>query len=179
MFKLRKFKNLQNLPDVTGVILRCGWCLRQCRREAAQVKIRRRFPSSLRLLICRIDMTALAAILFVLVTAFAVHPVADFSMYGAPKVSHGVAMRGALREDALLVSVTRDGWIYFDHDRVDPEGLTQAVREGLNYGAEHRVYIRADSRARYGTVVKALNGIRGAGVEQVAFLVDGPGGSRQ
>jgi len=145
------------------------------------VKRRRGFPSSLQLLICRIDMTALAAVLFVLVTAFAVHPVAELTMDvpDPPKMNHATAMAGTLREDMLLVAVTRDGLIWFDHDRTDPTKLSQSLRERLNRGSERKVYIRADGRARYGVVVKALNGVRAAGVEQVAFLVDGPGSSLQ
>jgi len=145
------------------------------------VKIRRRFRSSLQLLICRIDMTALAAVLFVLVTAFAVHPVAELTMDvpDPPKMSHATLMPGALREDMLLVAVTRDGIIWFDRYRTDPTRLAESIRQRVRTGSERKVYIRADSRARYGTVVKALSGVRSAGVAQVAFLVDGPGSSLQ
>jgi biopolymer transport protein TolR len=145
------------------------------------MKRRRGFPSSLQLLICRIDMTALAAVLFVLIAAFAVHPVAELTMDvpDPPKINHATAMAGALREDMLLIAVTRDGLIWFDNNRTDPARLSQSIRERVSRGSENKVYIRADSRARYGTVVKALNGVRAAGVEQVAFLVDGPGSNLQ
>lgn len=141
------------------------------------MKIRGRAPSSLRLLICRIDMTALAAILFVLITAFAVRPVAHLSMDvpGPPQVRHGIPMRQALQDDTILVAVTRDDLIWFDHNRTDSARLSESIRQRLQRGSERKVYIRADGRARYGAVVQALNGVRGAGVEQVAFLVDGSG----
>jgi biopolymer transport protein ExbD len=79
----------------------------------------------------------------------------------------------------LLVAITRDGLIWFEHNRIDPATLSHSIRERVKGGSERKVYIRADSRARYGTVVKALNGVRAAGVEQVAFLVDGPGSNLQ
>lgn len=133
----------------------------------------RQIPDSLRLLICRIDVTALAAILFVLVTAFVVHPVAEHSNHGLPKAAQGGAMTGMLREDSLVVGVTPDDRVYLGTDRVDPEELSQGIHKGLSQGAEHKVYIRADKRARYGTIKNVLDGVREAGVEQIAFLVDG------
>jgi biopolymer transport protein ExbD/biopolymer transport protein TolR len=138
------------------------------------VNLRLQSSNSLRRLICRIDVTALAAILFVLVTAFAVHPVADLPMdvTDSPKVAHAVAIPAALREDMMEVAVTRDGSIWFQHERFAADRLPQAIREQLSHGAERKVYIRADSRARYGTVIQVLNGVRSAGVENVAFLVD-------
>src|SRR6478672_8164 len=102
-----------------------GMVSRRMAERGPLVKIRRRFRSSLQLLICRIDMTALAAVLFVLVTAFAAHPVAELTMDvpDPPKMSHATLMPGALREDVLLVAVTRDGIIWFDRYRTDPTRL--------------------------------------------------------
>ncbi len=105
-------------------------------------------------------------------TVFAVQPVAEYSTYGLPKAAHGVTMAGTLREDTLLVAVTRDSEIYFGSYRISPEHLSRGIREGLSQGAEHKVYIRADKRARYGTIKNVLDGVREAGVEQIAFLVD-------
>ena len=129
---------------------------------------------SLRRLICRIDMTGLAAVLFVLVTAFAVHPVADLptDVVDLSQSRHANDMHGAIREDAMLVVVTRDGGLWFDHGRVDERELYKAIREGLDRGSERKVYIRADKRARYGAVRLALNSVQAAGVQQVGFLVD-------
>jgi len=88
------------------------------------------------------------------------------------KTSHPIILRGANREDALLVAVQRDGRIWFDRDQITPDQLPAKIREHLSHGAEHRVYIRADARAKYGTVVEVLDGVRSAGVENITFLVD-------
>jgi biopolymer transport protein TolR len=143
--------------------------------------IGQRFPNSLRLLICRIDVTALAAVLFVLVTALVVHPVADLPMdvVDSARTSHPIAMSGAIREDALFVTVTRDGVVWFEHGRMNSDGLTRALHQGLSQGAEPKVYIRADKRARYGAVKRALDSVRAAGIERIAFLVDGPRRSQE
>jgi biopolymer transport protein ExbD/biopolymer transport protein TolR len=87
------------------------------------------------------------------------------------KVSHPKELRAANREDALLVAITRDGQVWFDADRISPENLPAAIRQRVRRGAEQKVYIRADMRAKYGLVVMVLDNVRAAGIEQVAFIV--------
>lgn len=137
----------------------------------------RRYPSALKNLICRVDVTAFAAVMFALVAMFllpAVHYVdlpwrvsVDFA-----KVGHPIPMRGADREDAIDVAVTRDGMIWVGLDRVRVEDLAGRIRERVKQGAERKVYIRADARSRYGVVTQVLDGVRAAGIENVGFLVD-------
>jgi biopolymer transport protein ExbD len=81
-------------------------------------------------------------------------------------------MRAALKEDALIVAVARDGMVLVGRDRIRLADLSGKIREGLSRGAEDKVYIKAAARAKYGTVKEALDGIRAAGVERVGFLVD-------
>ncbi len=91
--------------------------------------------------------------------------------YDLPKVGHPIPMPRANREDALLVTVMRDGMIYFQNSRVVPDNLPAMIRDGVNRGAEQKVYIRADARARYGTVAAVLDAVHAGGVEKVTFLV--------
>jgi biopolymer transport protein ExbD len=86
-----------------------------------------------------------------------------------PKVAHPIALRGANREGALIVSILRDGTIYFGKDKTRPAGLPAQIREGAEHGAEKKVYIRADARLRYRTVLEVLDAIRSSGVEKIAF----------
>jgi biopolymer transport protein ExbD len=81
-------------------------------------------------------------------------------------------MPGALKEDALKVVVTRDGTIYFREHRIALEDLPNEIREGLRSGAERKVYIAVDARAKFGDVPAVLDKIRLAGVEKVAFLTE-------
>jgi len=88
-----------------------------------------------------------------------------------PKASHSKELHAANREDALLVAITRDGKVWFDTDQITLENLPVAIRERLKHGAEEKVYIRADMRARYGLVVRVLDRVQAAGIEHVAFIV--------
>lgn len=123
-------------------------------------------------LISNIDVSALAAVLFVLLFSFMM--LTETPHYGVsadlPKVWHPIPMRGANREDALIVSILRDGTMYFGKDKTKPSDLPAQIREGLGRGAEKKIYVRADKRLRYRTVLEVLDAIHSAGVEKIAFL---------
>jgi biopolymer transport protein TolR len=60
-------------------------------------------------------------------------------------------MRAALKEDALIVAVERDGRVFVSRDGTSLADLPGKIREGLSRGAQNKVYIKADARAKYGT----------------------------
>ena len=88
------------------------------------------------------------------------------------KVNNPVPMQDADKEDALLISVMRDGKIYFGSDRVDADALTQKVKDRLANKADKRVFIKSDARARYGAVVEVVDNVRSAGVDDVGLLTE-------
>jgi biopolymer transport protein ExbD/biopolymer transport protein TolR len=90
-----------------------------------------------------------------------------------PKVLHPVSMPWASREDAMIVSVTRDGKVYFGVDHINPAELAQKIADRLkDHSVERKVYIKADMRARWGAVKQALDAARAAGILRVAILTD-------
>jgi len=122
-----------------------------------------------------IEASALAAVMLVLLVVMMIAESTPNHTYGTdlPHVSHAVPMPGALREDAMLVAVMRDGSVYFGSERVLPAELTSKILDRLgDGGVERKVYIRADGRAWYGTVKDVLEGVRGAGIEKVGFLLE-------
>jgi biopolymer transport protein TolR len=136
----------------------------------------RAYPKALKQLICGIDVTAFAAVLLALVAMFMVRTQPDVREHISvdfAKVSHPRLMQAADREDALEIAVTRDGQVYFGLDRIMIDQLPAKIRERLNQGAERKVYIRADARGKFGWVKQILDRVHSAGIENVAFLVDG------
>jgi biopolymer transport protein ExbD len=125
-------------------------------------------------LLCRIDMWGFVSVMLVLL--FLLMPLAGVDRRGPAadlfSVRHSTRMPGALKEDALKVVVTRDGTIYFREHRIALEDLPNEIREGLRSGAERKVYIAVDARAKFGDVPAVLDKIRLAGVEKVAFLTE-------
>jgi biopolymer transport protein ExbD len=125
-----------------------------------------------------IDTTAFASIMVALVFielaagAMSYNP-HHGSSADLPKVLHPASMPGALRDDVMLVSITRDGKVYFGSEQIVPDYMAEKIQARLaDRDVERKVYIRTDARARYGTVKTVLDGVRSAGLIRVAFLVD-------
>jgi biopolymer transport protein ExbD len=115
----------------------------------------------------------MAMVAFVLLLMFMTVPTAS-SRFSAdlPSVSHPVSMPGALREDAMLITVLRDGQVYFGNDRVRSDDLAQKIQSRLkDRDVERKVYVKADLHAHWGTVKSVLHGVHSAGVIRVAFIV--------
>ena len=123
------------------------------------------------------SVTALVMfVMFVLLLAFMTEARPDSGgvPVNAPKVLHPVSMPGGNREDAMTITIFRDGQVYFRSDRVsDLSELPTKIKAYLkDPDVEHKVYIKADARARWGTVKLVLQGVHDAGIARVAFLAD-------
>jgi biopolymer transport protein ExbD len=127
-------------------------------------------------LICNIDVTAFAGIMFALVAVFMLPAMMIVHPHGTSvdmaKIEHPISMRAADREDALLIAVTRDGKIFFRAGLVRPEQLPTMIRDAVSHGAERKVYIKSDARAKYSWVAEVLDSVHTAGIEKVGLLVD-------
>jgi biopolymer transport protein TolR len=88
------------------------------------------------------------------------------------KVNNPEAMPDADHEDALIVAVMRDGKVFFNNDRIDADQLTSKVKDRLASRADKRVYVRADARAKFGSVVSVVDNVRAAGVDELGLLTD-------
>ncbi len=91
-----------------------------------------------------------------------------------PQAYHSDSMPGALSEDAIRISVTRDGQVYFGKDRIMLQHLPEEIRQGVRNGAANRIYLNVDARAKYGEIIAVLVQIRLAGIENVSFLSQKP-----
>ena len=88
------------------------------------------------------------------------------------KVNNPEQMPDADKEDALIVAVMRDGQIFFGNDKIAADALTQKVKDRLTNKVDKRVYVRADARAKFGSVVEVVDNVRAAGVDQLGLLTD-------
>lgn len=129
-------------------------------------------------LICGIDGTPFVHVAvvfsFILLLFFLTLPM---PFHGAlrpdlPRVGHPVFMAHANREDAMIVAIWRDDKVFFRNDQVRRDELPAKIRESISQGAERKVYIRADARARYSWVAEVLDNVRSAGIEKIGFLVE-------
>jgi biopolymer transport protein ExbD/biopolymer transport protein TolR len=88
------------------------------------------------------------------------------------KVNNPEPMADADKEDALVVAVMRDGKVYFGNDQIAPDQLTNKIKDKLANRPDKRVYVRADARAKFGSVVEVVDNVRAAGVDELGLLTD-------
>jgi biopolymer transport protein TolR len=88
--------------------------------------------------------------------------------------AHPKPLPAATKEDAINVVITRDGSLYFGHDRVPAKELPALIRLAYEHGSERKVYLKADARARYGDVKAVLDQISAGGIQDVAFITENP-----
>jgi len=88
------------------------------------------------------------------------------------KVDNPTPMDDADKEDALLVSITRDGKVYFGTEQITIDNLTTKVKDRLANKQDKRVYVKADMRTRFGGVVQVVDSVRAAGVDDLGLLTD-------
>ena len=119
-----------------------------------------------------VDVMLVLLIIFMVVTPMLNNKV-NVSL---PVVTAATIMDNANKEDAINVAVTRDGHYFVGGDRVELDQLGTKVAaleaKKTDPGADKSVYFRADSRANYGNVMDAIDGLRTGGVSQLNLLTD-------
>jgi biopolymer transport protein ExbD/biopolymer transport protein TolR len=89
------------------------------------------------------------------------------------KVNNPEKMSDADKEDAVVVAITRQGDIFLGRDIVkDPSQLTNLVKDKIAKLVDKRVFVRADARAKYKSVVEVVDNVRAAGVDDLGLITD-------
>jgi biopolymer transport protein TolR len=116
-----------------------------------------------------VDVMLVLLIIFMVVTPMLQKGISvDMAQVNSPE-----QMPDADKEDALLVSITRDGTVFFGSDKVaDVDSLTTKVKDRLANKPDKRVYVKADMRAKFGSVVKVVDSVRAAGVDDLGLLTE-------
>ncbi len=92
-----------------------------------------------------------------------------------PKIRRTISLPHAMREDAMTVMIMRNGDVFFGNDRVSPDPLADGIRNEVERGPEHKVYIRADARTLYLNVKRVLDAVQEAGLMNVSFFAEEKG----
>lgn len=121
-----------------------------------------------------INVTPMVDVMLVLLIIFMVITPMLSKNVSVDKVitSNPVAMQAADKEDAIVVSVTRDGKVYLGRDQIKPEDLPLKAKDMLANKLDKTCYISSDRRARYEKVVEAVDNLRAAGVDQIGLLTE-------
>jgi biopolymer transport protein ExbD len=88
------------------------------------------------------------------------------------KVDNAQDMQDADKDDAIIIAVTRDGNTYLGSSKIQLDEITGKVKDLISNRLDKTVFVRSDSRAKYGDVVKAVDEVRSAGVDHLGLLTE-------
>ena len=121
-----------------------------------------------------INVTPMVDVMLVLLIIF---------MVSAPLLTVGVpidlppSQAKSLDQDKepLTLSLNQEGKIFLQNTEIGVEELVpklKAISEARGGGFEERIYVRGDRKVDYGTVMKVMGRISGAGFHRVALVTD-------
>ena len=123
-----------------------------------------------------INVTPMVDVMLVLLIIFMV--ITPMLSKGVPvdmyKAHNPIAMQDADKEDAVIVSVTRDGKLFLapGNTQITSDQLPQKVKDLIANRTNKTVYIRSDSRARYEKVEDVVDNLRAAGIDELGLLTE-------
>jgi len=121
-----------------------------------------------------INVTPMVDVMLVLLIIF---------MVITPMLQHGTSvnmarayntrdMQDADKEDAVLLAITKDGKIFLQSDRIEPNQITTTVKDRIADKLDKTVYVKSDREAKYGVVVTVVDNVRAAGVDSLGLLAE-------
>ena len=75
-------------------------------------------------------------------------------------------------EEGLVISVDRDGQIYFDDAPVTLEEFESTVVQVIRRRGSPTVYVKGDANVPYGTVLKVIGTLTESGIETVSLVAE-------
>jgi biopolymer transport protein TolR len=88
------------------------------------------------------------------------------------KVNNPNDMPDADKDDAVIIGISASGDVYLGSTKSDISQIADQVRDRISSKLDKTVYVKSDGRAKYGDVVKIVDEIRSAGVDNVGLLTD-------
>ena len=132
-------------------------------------------PSPLLRRKARIEIIPLIDIIFFLLATFVMVSLSMIQNQGIavhlPGASSGSAQE---RHNDNTVTVTSGGNYLFNHEPITHEQLLEKLMTVKKNSAEARIFINADTKADFGSVVEVLDEVRKQGIEKVAIETKSP-----
>ena len=118
-----------------------------------------------------INVTPMVDVMLVLLIVF---------MVAAPLMTVGVpidlpetqAKQMNTESKPITVSVTPDGQVFLADEAVALEDLVTRVAALALNGTEDRIYVRGDTTANYGAVMRVMGTLSGAGYSKIGLITD-------
>jgi biopolymer transport protein ExbD len=88
------------------------------------------------------------------------------------KVNNPSDMPDADKDDAIIVGISASGDVFIGSSKSDVSQIADQVRDRISNKLDKTVFVKSDGRAKYGDVVKVVDEIRSAGVDNVGLITD-------
>lgn len=110
-----------------------------------------------------VDVTMVLLIIFMLTAPF---------IQAGIKVKLPKAKSTVIKEtEAVVISVSKEGEIFINNEKVDEEKLGDALTT-LKVAGENRVYVRADKDVSYGVVMNVIGEVKSVGINDVGMITE-------
>ena len=117
-----------------------------------------------------INLTPLIDTLFFLLIIFMVTaPLLEYSMDVSPPAMNADEMDPREMKNAKTINIKADGTIIFDQTAVSQDELIRQLYRYIN-DPDVKVYLRADSEVKYGSVIQVLQQVKNSGFSNI-FLI--------
>jgi biopolymer transport protein TolR len=120
--------------------------------------------------LAEINVTNLVDVMFVLLVIF---------MLVAPLMKHGidvdlpqVSSKGVDLRDEFVVTIDKDEGIYLNDQRVSIDSLEKRLQEIYAARPDITIFLKADKRVPYGSVVRIMGRARRAGIEKLGMVTE-------
>ena len=126
-------------------------------------------PSSRRGALAEINVTPLVDVMLVLLIIF---------MITAPMLQHEVEVDlpevtnkpRTPSEDQLILTVTKEGSVFLNNTAYTLEALRPQLQVLSQAQPDQEMYLRADAKVPYGTVVKVMDAVKKAGILRLGMI---------
>jgi biopolymer transport protein ExbD len=88
------------------------------------------------------------------------------------KVNNPSDMPDADKDDAVIVGISASGDVYMGNTKSDVTQIADQVRDRISNKLDKTVFVKSDGRTKYGDVVKVVDEIRSAGVDNVGLITE-------
>ena len=120
----------------------------------------------------RIEIIPLIDIMFFLLASFMMVSLSQTTMKGM-KVNLPIGSSGQTqsKKDYVSLSVDRDGFTYFDKEKIPLEEVLPRLRKIYLTNPDAKIFIRGDAEAVHGNVTRLLDQIRSSGYTKISFEI--------
>ncbi len=123
----------------------------------------------------RIEIIPLIDIMFFLLASFMMVSLSQVHVKGIKlNLPTGLMGQTQSRREYVALSVDKDGEIYYDKLKVEPNDIYQRLLNVHSISPGAKIFIRGDRDAYHGDILRLIEQVRAAGFYKIAFEVKSP-----